>query len=249
MKFLSKFDVIALGSALLVGAGMAYHLSSRMAPQVLTAALPELSQDATPAGAAADMPLSSNSNAAANTAVFAGGCFWGVQSVFQHTKGVLNAVSGYAGGLATHANYRDVSLGSSGHAEAVEVSFDPSIVSYAQLLQIFFSVAHDPTQLNAQYPDEGPQYRSIVFYVDANQQQLARRYIAQIEASRAFVKPIVTELRPLADNVFHPAEPLHQNFAALYPGNAYIAQFDAPRLERFKTFLPALHRGVPVLVP
>lgn len=245
MKFLSKFDVIALGSALLVGAGMAYHLSSRMAPQVLTVALPELSQDAIPADASAGMPLRSSSN----TAVFAGGCFWGVQSVFQHTRGVLNAVSGYAGGLPTHANYRDVSLGSTGHAEAVEVTFDPSMVSYAQLLRVFFSVAHDPTQLNAQYPDDGPQYRSVLFYVDAHQQQLARRYIAQIEASKAFVKPIVTELRPLADSGFHPAEPLHQNFAALYPGNAYIAQFDAPRLERFKAFLPTLHRDVPVLVP
>lgn len=245
MKFLSKFDVIALGSALLVGAGMAYYLSSRMAPQVLTAALPELSQEAMPADASAGTPLSSSSI----TAVFAGGCFWGVQSVFQHTRGVRNAVAGYAGGLPTHANYRDVSLGSTGHAEAVEVTFDPSIVSYAQLLRVFFSVAHDPTQLNAQYPDEGPQYRSVVFYVDAHQQHLARRYIAQIEASKAFEKPIVTELRPLADSGFHPAEPLHQNFAALYPGNAYIAQFDGPRLERFKTLLPTLHRDVPVLAP
>lgn len=245
MKFLSRFDVIALGSALLVAAGMAYHLSSRMAPQVLTAALPEVSVDGLPAGAPAGLPP----RASAGTAVFAGGCFWGVQSIFQHTRGVVSAVSGYAGGPAMNANYRDVSTGSTGHAEAVEVSFDPSVVSYAQLLQIFFSVAHDPTQRNAQYPDDGPQYRSVVFYADAYQQQLAQRYIAQIEASRVFAKPVATELMPLADSGFHPAEPLHQNFAALYPGNAYVAQFDAPRLARFKALLPALHRDAPVLVP
>lgn len=243
MKFLSKFDVIALGSALLVGAGMAYHLSSKMAPQVLTAALPEVSIDVPAVDPSSGQPLRSS----ATTAVFAGGCFWGVQSVFQHTKGVLNAVSGYAGGPALTANYLDVRTGSTGHAEAVEVTFDPAIVSYAQLLQIFFSVAHDPTQLNAQYPDEGPQYRSVVFYVDAYQRELAQRYIAQIEASKVFAKPVVTELRPLDESGFHTAEPLHQNFAALYPGNAYVAQFDAPRLERFKAFLPALHRAVPVL--
>lgn len=245
MKFLSRFDVIALGSAFLVGAGMAYHLSTRMAPQVLTAALPELAEPAVPADASAAMPL----RASTNTAVFAGGCFWGVQSVFQHTRGVVNAVSGYAGGLAMNANYVDVSTGSTGHAEAVEVTFDPSVISYPQLLQVFFSVAHDPTQLNAQYPDNGPQYRSVVFYADAYQQQVAQRYIAQIDAAKIFTKPLATEVKALADSGFHAAEPLHQNFAVLYPGNAYIAQFDAPKLEQFKALLPGLHRDVPVLVP
>lgn len=243
MNFLSRFDVIALGSAFVVGAGMAYHLSSKMAPQVLTAAVPELAEPAIPANASA--PISYRSSV--GTAVFAGGCFWGVQSIFQHTRGVLNAVSGYAGGLAMNANYVDVSTGSTGHAEAVEVTFDPSIVSYPQLLQVFFSVVHDPTQLNAQYPDTGPQYRSVVFYADAYQQQVAQRYIAQIEAAKIFTKPLATELRPLADSGFHSAEPLHQNFAALYPDNAYIAQFDAPKLQRFKALLPTLHRDVPVL--
>lgn len=245
MKFLSRFDVVALGTALLVGAGMAYHLSSKMAPQILTAPLPEVSKSVLVLDASTGLPLRSSSV----VAVFAGGCFWGVQSVFQHTKGVVNAVSGYAGGPADTANYADVRTGSTGHAEAVEVTFDPSIVSYAQLLQVFFSVAHDPTQLNAQYPDEGPQYRSVVFYSDAWQRELAQRYIAEIDASRVFKKPVVTETRSLDDSGFHPAERLHQNFVALYPGNAYVAQFDAPKLERFKAFLPALHRDRAILVP
>lgn len=245
MKFLSRFDVVALGTALLVGAGMAYHLSSKMAPQILTAPLPEVSKSVLVLDASTGLPLRSSSV----VAVFAGGCFWGVQSVFQHTKGVVNAVSGYAGGPADTANYADVRTGSTGHAEAVEVTFDPSIVSYAQLLQVFFSVAHDPTQLNAQYPDEGPQYRSVVFYSDAWQRELAQRYIAEIDASRVFKKPVVTETRSLDDSGFHPAERLHQNFVALYPGNAYVAQFDEPKLERFKAFLPALHRDRAILVP
>jgi peptide-methionine (S)-S-oxide reductase len=153
MKFLSKFDVIALGSALLVGAGMAYHLSSKMAPQVLTAALPEVSIDVPAVDPSSGQPLRSS----ATTAVFAGGCFWGVQSVFQHTKGVLNAVSGYAGGPELTANYLDVRTGSTGHAEAVEVTFDPAIVSYAQLLQIFFSVAHTiPRSSMPSTPTRGP---------------------------------------------------------------------------------------------
>jgi peptide-methionine (S)-S-oxide reductase len=245
MKFLSRFDVVALGTALLVGAGMAYHLSSKMAPQILTAPLPEVSNSATVLDASTGLPVRSSSV----VAVFAGGCFWGVQSVFQHTKGVVNAVSGYAGGPASTANYADVRTGSTGHAEAVEVTFDPSIVSYSQLLQIFFSLAHDPTQLNAQYPDEGPQYRSVVFYSDAYQRELAQRYIAQIDASGTFKKPVATEIRSLDDSGFHPAERLHQNFVAIYPGNAYVAQFDAPKLERFKAFLPALYRDSPILVP
>ena len=141
-----------------------------------------------------------------DTAVFAGGCFWGVQAVFQHTRGVLNAVSGYAGGDKAGANYDSVSTGRTGHAESVQVTFDPKQVSYGQLLQIYFSVAHDPTTLNRQGPDSGPQYRSAVFYKDADQKRVAESYIAQLDAARAFPARIVTQVAPLA--AFYPAEAL-----------------------------------------
>ncbi len=184
--------------------------------------------------------------AATETAVFSGGCFWGIQAVFQHTQGVTNAVSGYAGGKAADADYERVSSGTTGHAESVQVTYDPKKVSYAQLLQIFFSVAHDPTQLNRQFPDSGTQYRSAVFYQDARQKMAAERYIAQIEGAKSFPAKIVTQVNPL--QAFYPAEKYHQNYATLHPDAAYIARFDLPKLSNLKATLPALYREQPALV-
>jgi peptide-methionine (S)-S-oxide reductase len=181
------------------------------------------------------------------TAVFAGGCFWGIQAVFQHTQGVTNAVSGYAGGTAADAGYERVSSGSTGHAESVQVTYDPKQVSYAQLLQIFFSVAHDPTQLNRQYPDTGPQYRSAIFYKDASQKAVAEGYIAQLDHAQVFPKKIVTELTAASD--FFPAETYHQNYATLNPTSSYIARFDLPKIANLKTTFSALYREQPSLVP
>ncbi|MDB5880299.1 MAG: peptide methionine sulfoxide reductase [Ramlibacter sp.] len=180
------------------------------------------------------------------TAVFAGGCFWGVQAVFQHTKGVLNAVSGYAGGQKETAKYEIVGSGQTGHAEAVQVTYDPKQISYGKLLQILFSVAHDPTQLNYQGPDHGTQYRSAIFYRDANQKQVAERYIAQLEAAHAFPGKIVTQLTPLAG--FYAAEDYHQDYATLHPNAGYIVAFDLPKIANLKTTLPEVYRDQPVLV-
>ena len=180
------------------------------------------------------------------TAVFAGGCFWGVQAVFQHTKGVLNAVSGYAGGQKETARYELIGSGRTGHAESVQVSYDPRQVSYGQLLQIYFSVAHDPTTLNRQGPDSGTQYRSAVFYQDDGQKQVTERYIAQLDAAKVFPARIVTQLTPLT--VFYPAEAYHQDYATLNPHSPYIATFDLPKIANLKTMMPQLYRDKPVLV-
>jgi peptide-methionine (S)-S-oxide reductase len=178
--------------------------------------------------------------------VLAGGCFWGVQAVFRHTKGVLSAVSGYAGGQAGDAEYDRVSAGGTGHAEAVQVVFDPQQLSYAQLLQIYFSVAHDPTQLNRQFPDIGTQYRSAIFYQDSGQKRVAESYIAQLNAAKVFPARIVTQVNPLQG--FYPAEKYHQNYATLHPQSGYIARFDLPKLDHLKTLMPAIYREQPVLV-
>ena len=180
------------------------------------------------------------------SAVFAGGCFWGVQAVFQHTKGVLNAVSGYAGGQKETARYELIGSGRTGHAESVQVSYDPKQVSYGQLLQIYFSVAHDPTTLNRQGPDSGTQYRSAVFYQDDAQKQVTERYIAQLDAAKVFPGRIVTQLAPLT--VFYPAEAYHQDYATLNPNSRYIATFDLPKIANLKTMMPQLYRDKPVLV-
>jgi peptide-methionine (S)-S-oxide reductase len=180
------------------------------------------------------------------TAVFAGGCFWGVQAVFQHTKGVLDAVSGYAGGQKDTAKYEIVSSGRTGHAESVQVTYDPKQISYGKLLQVFFSVAHDPTELNYQGPDHGTQYRSAIFYRDANQKQVAERYIAQLEAAHAFPGKIVTQLTPLTG--FYAAEDYHQDYATLHPDSGYIATFDLPKIGNLKTVMPQVYRDQPVLV-
>jgi peptide-methionine (S)-S-oxide reductase len=183
-----------------------------------------------------------NATAATNgqTAVFAGGCFWGVDAVFKHVKGVSEVVSGYSGGNADTAHYELVSNGDTGHAESVRVRFDPAKVSYQQLLQVFFSVAHDPTELNRQGPDEGSQYRSAIFYTSAEQQQIAQNYIRQLTAERSYSKPIVTQVVPLKQ--FYPAEEHHQNYLALHPYQPYIVFNDMPKLERLREKFPALYQ-------
>jgi peptide-methionine (S)-S-oxide reductase len=174
------------------------------------------------------------------TAVFAGGCFWGIEAVFEHLKGVLDAVSGYAGGAAANAQYETVSTGSTGHAESVRVTFDPEKISYAQLLQVFFSVAHDPTQLNRQGPDEGPQYRSAIFYANDEQARAARAYIDQLMRAKTFPRPIVTEVSKLQG--FYPAEAYHQDYMAHHPNEPYIVYNDRPKVEHLKKQFPELYR-------
>jgi peptide-methionine (S)-S-oxide reductase len=170
------------------------------------------------------------------TAVFAGGCFWGVEAVFRHVKGVSKAVSGYAGGSFKTADYERVSTGSTGHAESVEVTYDPAQVSYGELLRIFFSVAHDPTQLNRQGPDYGTQYRSAIFFVNDDQKRVAQAYIAQLGQARAYSSPIVTQLVALP--AFYPAEAYHQNYLALHPTQPYIVMHDLPKLAQLKQQFP-----------
>ncbi len=186
---------------------------------------------------ALDMPKASAPGQA--TAVFAGGCFWGVDAVFKHVKGVASATSGYSGGSASTASYMMVGSGMTGHAESVEVKYDPSKVTYGQLLRVFFSVAHDPTQLNRQGPDWGTQYRSAIFFATPEQERVAKAYIAQLDAAKAFPKPIVTEVAPL--KAFYPAEDYHQNYLALHPDQPYIVYNDLPKLAALKSELPDLY--------
>lgn len=176
------------------------------------------------------------------TAVFAGGCFWGIDAVFKHVKGVIEVTSGYAGGTAVNPSYEEVSSGTTGHAESVRVIYDPSKVSYAQLLQVFFT-SHDPTELNRQGPDVGTQYRSAIFYLTDEQKQLAESYIAQLTRAKTFKRPIVTEVTKL--NNFSPAEAYHQNYLALHPYQPYIVINDAPKLEHLKRVLPSLWSAAP----
>jgi peptide-methionine (S)-S-oxide reductase len=180
------------------------------------------------------------------TAVLAGGCFWGVQAVFQHVRGVSKAVSGYAGGSADDAHYRTVGTGRTGHAEAVEVTFDPQEVSYGTILQVFFSVAHNPTELDRQGPDVGPQYRSEIFVATPEQRQVAEAYIAQLDAAKAFPRPIVTKVGDL--KAFYAAEDYHQDYATLHPNEPYIRFNDRPKVENLMKLFPALARDKPVLL-
>ena len=180
------------------------------------------------------------------TAVLAGGCFWGVQGVFEHVRGVQKVTAGYAGGERATARYETVSSGSTGHAESVKIVFDPAEVSYGQLLQIAFSVVHDPTQLNRQGPDVGTQYRSAVFYADDAQKRIAEAYISQLDRSHAYPRPIVTRVDPLKG--FYAAEDYHQDYLIHNPNVPYIAMFDIPKVENFKRTFPELYSGRPVLV-
>jgi peptide-methionine (S)-S-oxide reductase len=180
------------------------------------------------------------------TAVVAGGCFWGVQGVFQHTAGVVNAVSGYAGGSKMTADYHMVSTGTTGHAESVQIKYDPKQISYGKLLQIFFSVAHDPTQLNRQGPDSGTQYRSAIFTTNDEQKKVADAYIAQLNAAKVYKKPIVTKVGPLEG--FFPAEAYHQDYLTLHPDQPYIAYNDIPKVENLKKIFADSYTEKPTLV-
>ena len=183
---------------------------------------------------------------ATETAVLAGGCFWGVQGVFQHVQGVSSAVSGYSGGAAGTAKYDAVGSGSTGHAESVRVTYDPKKVSYGKLLQIYFSVAHDPTELNRQGPDRGTQYRSTIFPANAEQERVARAYIEQLNKAKTFGKPLATTVEPL--KAFYPAEAYHQDFLTLNPNYPYIVINDMPKIDNLKRLFPDAYQVKPVLV-
>ncbi|MEJ0047506.1 MAG: peptide-methionine (S)-S-oxide reductase MsrA [Rhodospirillales bacterium] len=173
-------------------------------------------------------------------AVIAGGCFWGIQGVYQHVNGVISATSGYAGGTAATADYHTVSSGSTGHAESVKIVFDPAKVSYGQLLKVFFSVAHDPTQLNRQGPDTGTQYRSAIFYTDDEQKRIAEAYVRQLQSAKTFRRDIVTQITPLP--AFYPAESYHQDYLKLHPMEPYIVFNDLPKVASLKSTFPRLYK-------
>ena len=177
---------------------------------------------------------------ATETAVLAGGCFWGMQSVFEHVRGVRQVWAGYSGGQANTAHYDEVSDGNTGHAESVKIAFDPAVVSYGQLLKIYFAVAHDPTTLNRQGPDAGTQYRSEIFYANAEQKKIAESYIAQLDAAKIFDDSIVTLVQPLTG--FYPAEDYHQDYARKHPENMYIVVNDAPKVARLKQAFPGMYQ-------
>jgi peptide-methionine (S)-S-oxide reductase len=178
---------------------------------------------------------------AKQTAVIAGGCFWGIQAVFQHVKGVISATSGYSGGSVNHPDYEMVSGGRTGHAESVKIVYDPSKVTYGELLRVFFSVAHDPTELNRQGPDEGTQYRSIIFYGDDEQKKIADAYIAQLDQAHVYSQKIVTQVVPF--QAFYPAEAYHQNYAIQHPNDPYIMYNDAPKVADLHKEFPELYTG------
>lgn len=188
---------------------------------------------------AVDAPLASAKSQ--ETAVIAGGCFWGIQAVFQHVKGVVSATSGYSGGAAKNAEYELVSTGDTGHAESVKITYDPSQITYGQLLRIFFSVAHDPTELNRQGPDTGTQYRSVIFYANSDQQRIAAAYIDQLNKAKVFPRPIVTQV--VALTAFYPAEAYHQDYAARHPDSPYIMFNDAPKVANLRQQFPDLYTG------
>jgi peptide-methionine (S)-S-oxide reductase len=225
-----RYFQAGLASAALIGAGL-WALTSQAAEEAVLIPAP-----------AVDGAMSGEMQ----TAVIAGGCFWGVQAVYQHTEGVIQAVSGYAGGTQQTAVYEIVSSGMTGHAEAVEIKFDPRKISYGKILQIFFSVAHNPTQLNRQGPDVGPQYRSAIFYANDEQKRVAEVYIRQLDATKLFKQPIVTKLDKL--DAFYAAETYHQDYATLHPTNPYIAYNDLPKIDNLKRVMPDIYRSTPVLV-
>lgn len=190
---------------------------------------------------AVDAPLAKT--AGKQTAVIAGGCFWGIQAVFEHVKGVISATSGYAGGDMSSPSYEEVSTGSTGHAESVQITYDPSQISYGQLLKVFFSVAHDPTELNYQGPDHGTQYRSAIFYTSPEQEHIATAYISQLQTAKVFPEKIVTQVTPL--KAFYAAEGYHQDYFIHHPYSPYIIINDKPKVAHLKSDLPALYRETP----
>jgi peptide-methionine (S)-S-oxide reductase len=219
------------------------RVSVRMAAMVFTVLAVTLACRAgSGTGAAVPAPAVDAAKATAKgkeTAVVAGGCFWGIQAVFQHVKGVRSATSGYSGGTVDHPDYETVSSGRTGHAESVEIVYDPSQVTYGELLRVFFSVALDPTELNRQGPDEGTQYRSVIFYGNEEQKRIAEAYIAQLDQAKVFSRPIVTQVMALQK--FYPAEGYHQNFAMLHPNHPYIATYDAPKVADLKKEFPEMY--------
>jgi len=224
------FPWLAIGAVALLP--FVWQLAARSAEQAV--AIP---------AAAVDEPAA---NTRLETTVVAGGCFWGVQGVFQHVKGVTSAISGYAGGGSATARYEEVGTGMTGHAESVQITFDPKQVSYGQLLRIYFSVAHDPTQLNRQGPDSGTQYRSAIFPANESQLKVAAAYIAQLQKSGAFSRPIVTVVEP--GKAFFAAEAYHQDFLTLNPSYPYIVINDLPKIDHLKQMFPDLYRPQPALV-
>jgi peptide-methionine (S)-S-oxide reductase len=228
-----RLPVTSAAVLVLLGLAAAFSLPARTAETATPLPVPAID---TPAAA----------QQASETAVLAGGCFWGVQAVFQHVKGVNQVLSGYSGGAKDTAQYETVSTGTTGHAESVQIQFDPRQISYGRILQIYFSVAHNPTELNRQGPDTGTQYRSAIFYADAAQQKIAQAYIAQLDKAHAFKEPIVTKLTQLT--AFYPAERYHQNYATLHPDNPYIYYNDLPKVENLKRLFPDLYMEQPVLV-
>ena len=234
-------DYVWLSAFLLAGAGLYFsgNLSAGTAFRI-----PPPAVDIKAANGPGD--LGGAPPGAHQTVVLAGGCFWGVQAVFQHTRGVIRAVSGYAGGKPDAANYDLVTTGTTGHAESVKVTFDPAQISFGQVLQVFFSVVHDPTQLNRQGPDVGTHYRSAIFPADEAQKQVAQDYIAQLDAAGMYGRRIVTEVTRL--HGFHPAESYHQDYATLNPQSGYIIAFDLPKIANLKTMFPQIYRDQPQLV-
>ena len=222
----------ALTTGAALGALLVFALPSMSAEKAVPIPPPAVKEAAAPA--------------ASERIVLAGGCFWGVQGVFQHVRGVTQALSGYAGGDRTSPSYAQVSTGTTGHAESVEIDFNPREVDLGTLLQIYFSVAHNPTELNYQGPDEGTQYRSEIFTTTAEQAKVATAYIKQLDAARAFGAPIVTRVEPL--RAFYAAEGYHQNYLTLHPESGYIAYNDLPKVENLKRMFPALYRETPQLV-
>ena len=225
----SFFPILAAGA--FAPAALILYLTGLWTPTVRAAEPAAMVAEPAPIGVVAGV----------DTAVFAGGCFWGVEAVFEHLAGVTTAVSGYAGGKLASPTYEEVSTGRTGHAESVMVVFDPSQISYDQLLQVFFTVAHDPTELDRQGPDVGTQYRSAVFYRTDAQRQAAEQYIAKLTAGKVYPGRIVTEVTAL--NAFHPAEDYHQNYLAHHPNQPYIVINDRPKLDELRRRFPGLYRA------
>jgi peptide-methionine (S)-S-oxide reductase len=228
-----KSPYIGRGIALVLIAGLVAWTAVR----ALGSRPPEAPKMPFPAPAV-DAPLAAAKSQ--QTAVFAGGCFWGIQAVFEHVKGVSSATSGYAGGHVKSPSYESVSMGVTGHAETVSIKFDPSQVTYGQLLMVYFSVAHDPTQWNRQGPDTGSQYRSVIFFTNEEQKSIAQAYIAQLDAAKVYSRPLVTKVEPF--QAFYPAEDYHQDYLKNNPNNPYIVYNDLPKLENLKRVFPALYR-------
>jgi peptide-methionine (S)-S-oxide reductase len=228
-----KSPYIGRGIALVLIAGLVAWTAMR----ALGSRPPEAPKMPFPAPAV-DAPLAAAKSQ--QTAVLAGGCFWGVQAVFEHVKGVSSATSGYAGGHVKSPSYESVSLGVTGHAETVSIKFDPSQVTYGQLLMVYFSVAHDPTQWNRQGPDTGSQYRSVIFFTNEEQKSIAQAYISQLDAAKVYSRPLVTKVEPF--QAFYPAEDYHQDYLKNNPNNPYIMYNDLPKLENLKRVFPTLYR-------